>query len=332
MAFVTVSRPVLKLQASKGSSAAKNILGLKNNPERVLSVLQIGITLVGAISAAVGGAGAEDSITPYIMSSFNVTEKTADMISIVAVVLPLTYLSVVLGELVPKSLALRFPVRSVLAGSYVLTFLDKLFAPFVFLLEISTNFFTKFIFAWLKPEKYFDASRDVDLDPLSESHKQYVFNLIDMNKRKVVETMVPWDNVCTVDISEHYFAVMDKIRQFRHTRLPVTQHGKVIGILMTKEFVSESEVSKLDWTELIRPIVFVTPQLSLLAALRYLQLKKSHLGIVREGEGDNEEYLGAVTVEDIFEEVIGDMYDQDDNPRTLLSVNSKQKAIRNYRQ
>lgn len=332
MAFVTVSRPVLKLQASKGSTSAKSILEFKNNPERVLSVLQIGITLVGAISAAVGGAGAEENLTPLIMDFFSGSERAAETASIVLVVLPLTYLSVVVGELVPKSLALRFPVKSVLAGSYVLTFLDKLFAPFVFLLEVSTNFFTRFIFAWLKPEKYFDASRDVDLDPLSESHKQYVFNLIDMNKRKVVETMVPWEDVCTVDISEHYFAVLDKIRNFRHTRLPVTQHGKVIGILMTKEFVSESEVSKLDWTELIRPMVFVTPQLTLLAALRYLQLKKSHMGIVREGEGEDETYLGAVTMEDIFEEVVGDMYDQDDNPRSLLSVNSKQKAIRNFRQ
>ena len=331
MAFVTVSRPVLKAHAARGSLAAAKVLLLKNNPERVLSVLQIGITLVGAISAAVGGASAEEKLTPLVMQALSISEKSAEMLSIILVVLPLTYLSVVVGELVPKSLALRFPMKSALAGSYVLGFLDKLFAPFVWFLEISTKFFTKILFAWLKPENYFDSSREVDLDPLTDSHKQSVFNLIDINKRKIGEIMVPWEDVNTVDISEHHFTVIDRIRKYRNTRFPVTQEGKVIGILMTKEFVAETEVSKLDWTELIRPMVFISPNQSILAALRYLQFKKSHMAIVMENRDGEETYLGVVTIEDIFEEVIGDIYDQDDNPRTLLSLNSRQKVIRNYR-
>ena len=78
-------------------------------------------------------------------------------------------------------------------------------------------------------------------------------------------------------------------------------------------------------------MVFISPNQSILAALRYLQFKKSHMAIVMENRDGEETYLGVVTIEDIFEEVIGDIYDQDDNPRTLLSLNSRQKVIRNYR-
>ena len=120
MAFVTVSRPHLKQLAGKGNTAAKRILKLKETPERTLSVLQIGITLVGAISAAIGGAGAEESFSPYLQNRFGLTEDVAEGLAIVSIVLPLTYLSVVVGELVPKSLALKFPMKLALSGGLLL--------------------------------------------------------------------------------------------------------------------------------------------------------------------------------------------------------------------
>ena len=145
MAFVTVSRPHLKQIAGKGSQSAQRVLKLKETPERTLSVLQIGITLVGAISAAVGGAGAEEGLSPIIQSRFGLDESTAEAISITLIVIPLTYLSVVIGELVPKTLALKFPMKLVLLGGLFLQMMDKFFSPVVFVLEISTKIIIRLI-------------------------------------------------------------------------------------------------------------------------------------------------------------------------------------------
>lgn len=323
MAFVTVSKPHLKKMAQQNSTAALRVLSLKKNPERVLSVLQIGITLVGAVSAAVSGAGAEDYLTPRFMEWFAIDQSLADSLAIAVIVLPLTYFSVVIGELVPKSVALRFPLKFALLGGYVLILLDRLFSPFVFFLEISTKFFTKIIMIAFSSEKIFDSSREIDIDNLTEPHKQYIFNLIDVDKRTVKDVMVPWEDVITVDVTSHHHDILDKIRESRHTRFPVLQDNEVIGILHTKEFVSETEISKLDWTKLIRDAIILTPKEPILTTLRRLQTSRKHIAVIKTGDRP----IGVVTLEDIFEEVVGEIYDEDDDPRTLLSLNSKVRTM-----
>lgn len=319
MAFVTVSKPYLKKLAQSGSVPAKRVLELKKNPERVLSVLQVGITLVGAISAAVGGAGAEDYLSPILIENFQFTQETADALSIILVVIPITYLSVVLGELVPKTLALKFPLKMSLLGGIILVILDKIFSPFVSVLELSTKVISKFLFLFFKAENLHDTSREVDLDNLSESHKQYVFNLIDVDHRKVKDVMIPWSEVSKLDFTDHYHDVFEKIKSSRHTRLPVIQNDKVIGLLHAKEFLSEAEIAKIQWTSLIREITRLSPREKILNSLKKLQSRHSHMGVVFNDENP----IGVVTIEDIFEEVVGEIFDEDDNPKTLLSANSK---------
>lgn len=323
MAFVTVSRPHIKQLAQKGSIAAQLILKLKSNPERVLSVIQIGITLVGVISAAVGGAGASDYLEPLFIDRFGLSEDTSEALSIVAISIPLTYLSVLLGELVPKSIALKYPIKFALLGGKLLSGMDKILSPLIFLLEVPTKFVTRLLSSNVKSEATMDLTKEVDLDPLSEAHKQYVFNLLDVDKRTLSDIMVPWEEVTTVDYSEHYFHVLDRTRQSRYTRIPVTKEGAVIGLLHTKEFNAETEISKLDWTELIRPILKLRPTDRTIWALKQYQAHSSQIAVI-EKDGVP---LGIVTLSDIFEEIIGEIFDEDDNPRTLLSANSKIRTM-----
>jgi putative hemolysin len=109
MAFVTVTKEDLADSADKFKDEITKIFLLKKNPERTLSVIQIGISLVGAISAAVGGNGAVESFSPYLESKFGLSPTMAEATSVLSVILPLTYLSVVFGELVPKTIALNNP-------------------------------------------------------------------------------------------------------------------------------------------------------------------------------------------------------------------------------
>lgn len=323
MAFVTVSRPYLKKLAGNGDRLAQRLINLRANPERVLSVLQIGITLVGAISAAVGGAGAEESLSPWIKDYFGVSEDFSETLAIIAVVLPITYLSVVIGELVPKSLALKSPLKFAKLGALFLIPLDKFFSPIVFLLEISTKLVIRPLLKNLIPDSTADRAAAIDLDALSESHKQYVLNLIDVDKRKVKDILLPWESVTKVDKNVHHTEIMNLIRDSRHTRIPVTESDVPIGILHAKEFISEIEVSKINWNQLIRPLIKISSEEPILAALKTLQANKGHMGVVYK----KDVVMGIVTLEDIFEEVVGEIYDEDDNMQTLLSTNSKIRTM-----
>jgi putative hemolysin len=323
MAFVTVSKPYLRKLSSEGDKLAQKILKLRSNPERVLSVLQIGITLVGAISAAVGGAGAEESLSPHYQSLFNISEDLSETLAIITVVIPLTYFSVVIGELVPKTLALRFPMKFAKLGSFFLSTLDKIFSPLVYLLEISTKLIIAPFLKKMGSESLSEQASSIDIDDLTESHKQYVLNLIAVDQRKVKDILLPWSAVTKVDKSVHFTEVMDLIRSARHTRIPVVENDYPVGVLHAKEFISEVEVTKIDWTEIVRPIIYLNPEEPILNALKILQSKKSHMAVIRT----KNEILGIVTLEDIFEEVVGDIYDEDDSPAVLLSSNSKIRTM-----
>lgn len=327
MAFVTVSKPHLRRLSKEGDKLALRILQLRSNPERVLSVLQIGITLVGAISAAVGGAGAEEYLSPLFQSRFNISEELSESLAIISVVLPLTYFSVVVGELVPKTLALRYPMRFARYGSFILVFLSKAFSPVVYLLELSIKILISPFLKKLGSETITEQAAAIDIDDLSDSHKQYVINLIAVGNRKVKDILVPWDTVTKIDKSAHYNEVLDLIRSHRHTRIPVVQDDKPVGILHAKEFISEVEVSKMSWNELIRPIVFFQSTESILNAFKVLQSKKSHMAIIKIKNNNENEILGIVTIEDIFEEIVGDIYDEDDSPQVLLSSNSRIRTM-----
>jgi putative hemolysin len=320
MAFVTASKAQIKKLAESGSVAAKRVSLLKANPERTLSVLQIGITLVGAISAAVSGAGAEEFLGPRLIQTFGFSPETSEYVAIAIIILPLTYASVVIGELVPKSIALRFPIRIALLGGQLLIFLDRLFFPFVALLEASTKLLTYFVFSNFRSENIYSSNGDVDLENLSETHKQYVFNLINFDKRTVKDVMLDWEDTTTINETDHHREVLEKIKSSRHTRMPVIDsNNSVIGLLHTKEFIAESEVAKLDWKQLIRSVMSLNPGEPLLSAIKKLQSSKSHLAIIKR----DAVLVGIVTIEDIFEEVVGEIYDEDDGPNTLLSTNSK---------
>lgn len=324
MAFVTVSKPHLRKLAKQGDKQAQKVLALRLNPERVLSVLQIGITLVGAVSAAVGGAGAEESLSPFFQSYFEISEKASETLAIFVVVVPLTYLSVVIGELVPKTLALRFPMRFAKLGSYILVFLNKVFAPVVYILELSTKLIISPFIKKMGDETVSEQSSSIDIDDLLDSNKQYVFNLIAVDKRKVKDIIVPWDAVTKIPKDSHYTEVLDLIRTTRYTRFPVIdEESNPVGILHAKDFNSEAEVSRINWHELIRPILFLSTEERILSALKLIQNKKSHIAVIK----NKTDIVGIVTLEDIFEEVVGDIYDDDDNPQYLLSSNSKIRTM-----
>lgn len=322
MAFVTVRKQKLRELAKTGDARAIKLLSLRERPERTLSVIQIGITLVGAIAAAVGGAGAEESIAPILESSLSLSENTAEIVSVFLVVLPITYLSVVVGELVPKALALRNPSGIAIRAVSPLEFFDRFLTPVVNVLEWSTKKVLHVFFKRNQEETAAAENADpMDIDQLSNQAQEYFLNLVSLEKKRVKDVFLPWTGVVHVEIGQSLADVEAIILSSGHTRLPVLREGEVIGTINTKEFMAFRKMNQEDWSVILRPEVRVQKSASLISALRQMQEKRIHLSIVYS----QNQRVGIVTIEDILEEVIGDVFDEDDDGaiRRILSLGSR---------
>ncbi|HMN70178.1 MAG TPA: CNNM domain-containing protein, partial [Bdellovibrionales bacterium] len=281
-----------------------------------LSVMQIGISLVGALAAAVGGAEAHETFRPYFQERFHLSVEVSSAVAIILVVAPLTVLTVIFGELVPKTLALRNPLRIALFSARWLMLLDKIFLPIVDLLEWSTKKVLAIFFPKSRAAAV-PAHDVVDLEQLSSQARQYVLNLVGVEKKRVREVMLPWNQVDHVYFSQNIQEVEAVALRSGHTRLPVIAEGQVYGIVNTKELLALVKAGSEKWVQIVRPMSRVQEFDTLFKALRQMQEKRSHLSAVFAGTS----LVGIVTMEDILEEVIGEIYDEDDDGalRRILS-------------
>lgn len=309
-AFIATSRSSLRELAKGGDDKAKSLLALRENPERTLSTLLLGMTFFASFAAAIGGAGAEDYITPWLISHFGIKENLATIISLYVVVVPLIYINVVIVELVPKMVALRNPMYFALTSASWLHWVISFIYPFVATFEWSTkkiiNFFHKR--NWIKG-KAAEEESSIGLEGLPAESKQYILNIIRIETTTVKEIFLEWPEVVSIDENHSLNQVENTIISSRHTRLPVVVNNEVVGIINAKEFFAFQKTGKANWQSLMRPALKIRENMSLLSALRIMQEKHAHMAIVYEGS----KIIGIVTMEDIFEEIVGDIYDEDDD-------------------
>ncbi len=327
MAFVAVSRPSLRELVRQGHKKADILLRLRERPERTLAVMQIGITLVAALAGAVGGAGAEEQLSP-LFESLGVSEGTADMLAIGIVVVPLTYFTVVIGELIPKTLALRHPLTVGLAAAPWLSFFEYVLGPLVTVFEWSTKSFLRLLRLTTASQgggRGEDSqSTTVELGLLSSQHRQYVMNLVDLERKHMKDIYLPWAQVVKADVRLSAREVETTLLASGHTRLPVLDGERLMGILNAKEFFALHASGSEQWLSLVRPAVELQDHLPLLAGLKLLQDRRVHMGIVYS----QQVRVGIVTLEDILEEVIGEIYDEDDDGalKAILTASPKTRG------
>ncbi len=315
MAFVTIDDKSLRKKALAGDKNASYIEEMGRSPERILSVVQIGITLVGAISAAVSGAGAEENMAPWLMKMFSLSESLAETLSIVLIVAPLTILSVIIGELVPKSLAIRFSLPIILALAPALKVAEKILGPLVNPMEKATDFILRLIMKTSPNTEDTGENEEISLKGLRNEYKEYFHNLLDLDSKNVSSVMVPWEKVDRLQSTATPEEVSTLILKTRRTRIPVLDANEVYGYLHSKEFVNLSQSGVGDnWLSFVRPIMSLEPDKKVLHALRTMQRKKAHFMIV----GTAERPFGIITLEDILEEVFGDFIDEDEDGKVKL--------------
>lgn len=324
IAFVSITRVQIRELVKAGNRHAETLLKLRENPERTLSVIQIGISLVGALAAAVGGAEAHQSLNPYLQERFGIGSSLASAISIGALVVPLTFLTVIFGELVPKTLALRNPTRIALVATRWLVTMDAVFLPFVDFLEWSTKRVLHLFWPKSRATAHAQPVSDlVELQGLSSQARQYILNLVGIEKKRVRDVMLAWQYVDHIYLSQTISDVEAVALRSGHTRLPVVSNNEIFGIVNTKELLALVKSGNENWSQVVRPVSRVNDTDSLLKALRQMQEKRSHLSAVFHGT----DLVGIVTMEDILEEIIGEIYDEDDDGalRRILTTTARRR-------
>lgn len=144
--------------------------------------------------------------------------------------------------------------------------------------------------------------------PVGKLVRPYMVNLAKLEGTRIHDVMIPWHETDKLDCVDSIEEVKKKVLSMGHTRMPIVEQDKPIGVLLTKQFINYLEQGKTDWKSLMRPVITVHENETLVNALKALQSQHSHMSIVQK----NDHPSGIVTIEDILEQVVGQIYDEDD--------------------
>jgi putative hemolysin len=317
IAVVSLRRTRIQELVDQGSGSARAVGWLRDRPERFLATVQIGITVVGATAGAFGGQRFAADLAPAI-ARIETLAPYAPQLSLGLVVALISYLSLVLGELVPKSLAMRTAERYALLISRPLLLLSKLTRPLAWFLTASSNgvlrFFgdrTNFIEVRLSTQELQQmVSEATEAGTVHPEAGEIASRALDFSALTVANVMVPRREVVALSVD----ATLEQLRQswaeHPHTRLPVWQDrfDHVIGYLSTKDLLAPAwERKMVSLRELIRPPYFVPASMRAVELLQEMKRRRLPFAIAVDEQGGFE---GIVTLEDLVEELVGEIFSE----------------------
>jgi len=334
IAIISARKSRIKHLMERGSKQAEVVHKLQNEPENFIATVQIGITIVGMLAGAIGGAAAIEVIKPLLQDApFEFIQNWSTPIAIAIVVLITSYLSIILGELVPKSLALRFSEPIALFVGKPIHLLSRFSFILVKLLTKSSSLFLKPFGKMPPPEGSFVTEEEIKIllreggekGIFEKSEQELIHSVFEFVTTTVKEIMVPRPKIKAIAIDTSIEAAVDFVVECGFSRFPVYDGSMddIKGILYEKDLLN-IKVSKKDigLKELIRPVYFVPETKKIDILLRELQRRRMHMAIVINEYGGVE---GMVTMEDIIEEIVGeieDEYDYEDRPVKILKDGS----------
>jgi putative hemolysin len=321
IAVVTARKSQIKHLAESGKRNAKIFLKLKEEPDRFLATIQIGITGVSVLASAVGGAAAVKVIKPTLQAvPVNAISVAAEPIAIGIVVVIITYFSVIFGELVPKSVALMHPETVGLWTARTIEAFSRINSIFVKILTFSTSIVLSPFGRKPFTERAYITEEEVKLlikeggkagifEPAEEKILQSVFEFTDMS---VKEVMVPDTQMVSIQIDKSPQEILTLIAEEQFSRYPV--YGKELndirGILNAKDFLTLfGKTGQVDIRKIIRPPFYIPETMKISLLLREMQRRRIHMALVVNEYGG---VSGLVTMEDLVEEIVGEIRDEHD--------------------
>jgi putative hemolysin len=308
---------IKELMKTGKEKRSETLLEMKENPERFLSAVQIGITLCGTLASVIGGILSVQYIKPFIrqIPYIGVFDNT---LSVVIMVAGLTYLFLVIGELVPKYIGINYKEKVALSVAPFLHFIAKVFFVFVNFLSFSTLLVVKALNLKKGEEHIGEGEIKVLLEEgrrkgvFDETEEKLIHGVFEFADRSVKEVMVPRPNVYSINIEESQDEIVKYIVENEFSRYPVYRENldKIVGVVYQKDITKQIWLqSPFSLDKLLKKPYFVPDTMEISILMKEMQKRRQHLAIVIDEYGTT---AGIVTLEDIMEEIFGEILDETD--------------------
>ena len=321
IAYISLNDAKIEKQAKEGNKKAKQIEKMLKEPSKFLATIQIGITLAGFLSSAFASETFADMLAPILNSWIPaISIGVWKSISIIIITIILSFFTLVFGELVPKRLAMKHYEKISFATIGVIRSISIITAPFVKLLTVVTNAISK-IFGVGENEEETVTEEEIKMmvnqgeekGTIEEEEKELINNVFEFNDITVSEIMRHRKDIFAVDMGISNEELLDELTQeeYRYSRIPVYDEtiDEIKGILYVKDILKNIKKKNFKVKNLIKEAYFVSQNRLINEVFKELQKNKMQIAIVVDEYGGT---AGLVTMEDILEELVGDIYDEYD--------------------
>ena len=349
IAFISLNDAKIEKQAKEGNKKAKQIEKMLRNPSKFLATIQIGITLAGFLSSAF----ASDVFANILASALNNLFPMIDVIvfrsiSIIIITIILSFFTLVLGELVPKRLAMKYYEKIAFTTIGITRAISILTAPFVKILTVVTNFISK-LFGISENEEEIVTEEEIKMmidegkekGTIEEDEKEMINNIFEFNDISASEVMTHRKDVYAIEINSSIYNIIKDLNEYKYSRIPVYEEtiDDIKGILFVKDLLKYLYSKKnIKIKSIMRESYFVSENKPINELFKDLQKNKIQMAIVIDEYGGT---AGLVTMEDLLEEIVGNIFDEydeiendytkiDDNTFLIngsVSINDLQKII-----
>ena len=343
IALITVKRHRLSHLIGEGSRAARVAQRLTEDPSRFLATIQIGLTFLGFLASAVGAVSLSGRLADLVrLIPLDLIRGAAGDISFVLVTLLIALASIIFGELVPKTLALGSPDRFALIVARPIGWIDRALRPVVWFVSLVSNVLVRALGGKDRPQAGYLSTEELKMlvetgseqGGIEEDEKEMIHGVIELAETKVHQVMVPRIGIRAVEVTDPIDEVLDMIVRAGHSRVPLYEENldNIVGILYAKDLLpylmpGAAPALQIDIRALARPAAYVPEAKPVDELLREMRANKVHIAIVVDEYGGT---AGLITMEDVVEEIVGEIQDEYDSEESLVEplVDEDQIAYR----
>lgn len=321
IAFISLNDAKIEKQAKEGNKKAKQIEKMLENPSKFLATIQIGITLAGFLSSAFASDAFAYRLAPALNDLIPIGVEVWQNISIVIITILLSFFTLIFGELVPKRLAMKNYEKIAFGTIGIIKAISIITAPFVKFLTATTNAISK-IFGVTENEEEIVTEEEIKMmvdqgeekGTIEEDEKEYINNVFEFNDITASEIMTHRKDIFAVDINTSPGELLEEIIKddCKHSRIPVYDEtiDEIKGILYVKDIIKNINKKTFKIKNIVKEAYFVSQNKLINELFKELQKNKKQIAIIVDEYGGTS---GLITMEDILEEIVGDIYDEYDD-------------------